>query len=49
MAFAKERLAGDKCPTSVDFTDVLPRNPRGKVLKKDLCAPYWEGRARQIN
>jgi long-chain acyl-CoA synthetase len=49
MAFAKERLAGYKCPTSVDFTDVLPRNPSGKVLKKDLRAPYWEGRARQIN
>ena len=49
MAFAKERLAGYKCPTSVDFTDVLPRNPSGKVLKKDLRAPFWEGRARQIN
>lgn len=49
MAFAKERLAGYKCPTSVAFIDVLPRNPSGKILKKDLRAPYWEGRERAIN
>ncbi len=49
MAFAKERLAGYKCPTSVDFTDVLPRNPTGKILKKDLREPYWAGRERRIN
>ncbi len=49
IAFARERLAKYKCPTSVDFTDVLPRNPSGKILKKDLRAPYWEGRARQVN
>jgi long-chain acyl-CoA synthetase len=49
IAFAKERLAGYKCPTSVDFTDVLPRNPSGKVLKKELRAPYWEGHDRAVN
>jgi long-chain acyl-CoA synthetase len=49
IAFARERLARFKCPTSVDFVDVLPRNPSGKVLKKDLRAPYWEGRERQVN
>jgi acyl-CoA synthetase (AMP-forming)/AMP-acid ligase II len=49
IAHAKTLLAGYKCPTSVDFVDVLPRNPTGKVLKKDLRAPYWEGRERQIN
>ncbi len=49
MAHAKTLLAGFKCPTSVDFTDVLPRNPSGKVLKKDLRAPFWAGRTRQIN
>jgi acyl-CoA synthetase (AMP-forming)/AMP-acid ligase II len=47
--FARHRLAGFKCPTGVDFTDSLPRNPSGKILKKDLRAPYWEGRARQVN
>jgi long-chain acyl-CoA synthetase len=49
MAYARERLAKFKCPTSVDFIDVLPRNPSGKVLKKDLRAPYWAGRERQVN
>jgi long-chain acyl-CoA synthetase len=48
IAFAKQRLAGFKCPTSVDFIDALPRNPSGKVLKKDLRAPYWEGRDRAV-
>jgi long-chain acyl-CoA synthetase len=47
--FAKERLAGYKCPTSVDLTEALPRNPSGKILKKDLRKPYWEGRERAIN
>ena len=47
--FARANLARFKCPTSVDFVDALPRNPSGKILKKDLRAPYWEGRARQVN
>jgi long-chain acyl-CoA synthetase len=47
--FARERLAKFKCPTSVDWLDALPRNPSGKILKKDLRAPYWEGRTRNVN
>ncbi len=49
IAFAKTQLAGYKCPTSVDFADVLPRNPSGKVLKKDLREPYWQGYTRRVN
>jgi long-chain acyl-CoA synthetase len=49
ISYAKERLAGYKCPTSVDFTDVLPRNPSGKVLKKDLREPFWRGFERRVN
>jgi len=49
IAFARDRLAHYKCPTSVDFVNELPRNPSGKVLKKDLRAPYWEGRQRAVN
>jgi acyl-CoA synthetase (AMP-forming)/AMP-acid ligase II len=48
IAFARERLAGYKCPRTVDFIAALPRNPSGKVLKRVLRAPYWEGRDRQI-
>ena len=46
MAWSRERLAAYKCPKSVDITDELPRNPTGKILKKDLRKPYWEGRDR---
>ena len=49
IAWTKERIAGFKVPKSVDFVAELPRNPSGKILKKDLRAPYWEGRERQIN
>ena len=48
IAFARERIAHFKCPTSVDFIDVLPRNPSGKVLKRELREPYWEGRERRV-
>ena len=48
IAFARERLAGFKLPRSVDIIDELPRNPSGKILKKDLRAPFWEGRDRQV-
>ena len=47
--YARERLARFKCPTSVEWVDALPRNPSGKILKKDLRAPYWEGRARFVS
>lgn len=40
VAYARERLAGYKCPTSVDVVEALPRNASGKVLKKDLRAAY---------
>jgi len=49
VAFAREKLAGFKTPKSVAWADALPRNPSGKILKKDLRAPYWEGRTRQVN
>lgn len=48
IAYARENLAGFKTPKSVDVLDELPRNPTGKILKKDLRRPYWEGRDRQV-
>ncbi len=47
--FCRSRLAHFKCPTSVDFLDVLPRNPSGKVLKTELREPYWAGLQRRIH
>ncbi|WP_417616790.1 fatty acid--CoA ligase [Parasphingorhabdus sp.] len=49
IADARTRIAGYKCPKSIDFIDALPRNPSGKILRKDLRAPYWEGRDRAVN
>ena len=49
IAYARERIAGFKCPKSVDFIDALPRNPSGKILRRELRAPYWEGQERQVS
>lgn len=48
MAFARDRLPGFKCPRSVDFADDLPRLPSGKIQRRYVRAPYWEGRDKQI-
>ena len=42
MEYCKTRLAGFKRPKSVVFVDTLPRNPMGKVLKKDLRERYGQ-------
>ncbi len=47
--FMRERLAHFKCPKSIDFSDALPRNPSGKLLKFQLRKPYWEGLDRRVN
>ena len=49
IAFTKERIAGFKCPKSVDFIEALPRNPSGKVLRKDLREPYWGDTGRRVS
>ena len=49
IEFCGESLARFKCPRSVDIIEALPRNPTGKILKKDLRKPYWEGRDRAVN
>jgi acyl-CoA synthetase (AMP-forming)/AMP-acid ligase II len=48
IAYSREHLAGFKAPKSVDVVDELPRNPTGKVLKKDLRRPFWAGKDRQV-
>ena len=49
IAWAKERIAGYKCPKSVDTIEALPRNPSGKILRKDLREPYWAGQERRVS
>jgi acyl-CoA synthetase (AMP-forming)/AMP-acid ligase II len=41
LAYCRERLASFKCPRTVEVVATLPRNPTGKVLKRELRAPYW--------
>ncbi len=48
IAFAREHLAHYKCPTAVEVVEALPRNPSGKVLKRELRAPWWAGHERNI-
>ena len=48
MDFLRERITKQKWPRSIDFTDEMPRDPNGKLYKKKLRAPYWEGQERQI-
>jgi acyl-CoA synthetase (AMP-forming)/AMP-acid ligase II len=45
----KALLAGYKKPRSVEFVTSLPKGPTGKILKRDLQAPYWSGRSRRVN
>lgn len=47
--FARNNIAGYKLPKTVDFVDELPRNASGKLLKKEIRKPYWQGMARPIN
>jgi acyl-CoA synthetase (AMP-forming)/AMP-acid ligase II len=49
IAYARERIAGYKTPKSVEFIDVLPRNASGKILRRQLREPYWEGKSRRVN
>ena len=49
IGYCREQLAHFKCPRSVDVVEALPRNPTGKILKRDLRSPYWAGRDRAVN
>ncbi len=48
IAFCREHLAGYKAPKTVDFVDEMPRHETGKLYKRKLRDPYWEGTGRTI-
>jgi long-chain acyl-CoA synthetase len=48
LAHCQSVLAKYKCPRSIDFTDAMPRDPNGKLYKRRLRDPYWEGHDRGI-
>ncbi len=48
VAPARASLAGYKLPRRLELHEALPRNPGGKILKRELRRPHWEGRERQV-
>jgi long-chain acyl-CoA synthetase len=48
IAFCRTRLAHYKCPTSVEITESLPRDPNGKIRKRLLRDPYWASTEKKI-
>ncbi|NQU71605.1 MAG: AMP-binding protein, partial [Rhodospirillales bacterium] len=49
IEFCRGRIANYKIPKSVDFTDQpLPKTGPGKIAKRHLRDPYWEGQDRKI-
>ena len=50
IALCADRLGSYKKPSGVTFTtEPLPKSPVGKVMRKDLRAPHWEGRERRVS
>jgi long-chain acyl-CoA synthetase len=50
MQHCRKLIAGYKCPRSVEIrTQPMPMSGAGKILKRQLRAPYWEGKTRSVN
>jgi long-chain acyl-CoA synthetase len=48
LTFCAGKLAKFKTPKSIDFTNEMPRDPNGKLYKRKLRDPYWEGVQRAV-
>jgi long-chain acyl-CoA synthetase len=48
LDWAKDRIAKYKTPKTIDFIAEMPRDPNGKLYKRKLRDPYWQGRERAI-
>lgn len=48
ITYTQRRLAKFKCPTSIDVVEILPRNPTGKILKRELRKPYWDNHGHKL-
>jgi acyl-CoA synthetase (AMP-forming)/AMP-acid ligase II len=47
--FCRERLAGFKVPKRVEFRPSLPKGGTGKILKRELREPYWQGSPKRVH
>ena len=48
LSFSRDKLAKFKMPKSIDFVAEMPRDPNGKLYKRKLRDPYWQGREKAI-
>jgi long-chain acyl-CoA synthetase len=48
LEWSRDKLAKYKTPKTIDFIEEMPRDPNGKLYKRKLRDPYWEGRERAI-
>lgn len=48
IEFCRDKIAGYKIPRQLELIQDMPRNPSGKILKKELRKPFWEGIDRNI-
>jgi len=48
IAYCRSELATYKCPRTVDFVDELPRDPNGKLFKRNLRDRYWQGHESRV-
>ena len=49
IAATKNLIASYKCPSSINFISEMPRNPSGKILRRELRAPFWEDEKRNVS
>jgi acyl-CoA synthetase (AMP-forming)/AMP-acid ligase II len=49
IEYAREHLAGYKIPRSISFSDAIPRNGSGKIMKRELRKPFWETEERGVS
>ena len=49
ISYARTQIAGYKCPKSINYVSELPRNPSGKILRREIREPFWEGKDRNIS
>lgn len=47
--FCKKKLGGYKCPKAIEFWEMLPTTPVGKILRKDVKKKFWQGYDRSIS
>ena len=49
IAFCKERLARFKVPKAIDVIEELPKTAVGKILRRALRDPHWQGQEREVH